>query len=63
VPPRKRSHSVSVLLTDEEFERLEAFCVEHGHKKSTLIAKLIREHLDAVQVQRTLGFPRTREDS
>ncbi len=42
----KRNHSVSVLLTPDEFERLEAYCSERGYKKSTLIARLIRAHLD-----------------
>jgi hypothetical protein len=38
---------ISVLVSTEEFERFESFCREQGHKKSTLIAKLIRDHLDA----------------
>ena len=44
---RKRTRSISVLLTDDEFRRLESFCEDRGHKKSTLVARLIREHLDA----------------
>ena len=49
---------LSVLLTDEEGERFCAYCAEKGHKKSTLIARLIREHLDreAFAVQSPL-FP------
>ena len=42
----RKSNKVSVLLDSEEFERFEAFCEERGFKKSTLIARLIREHLD-----------------
>lgn len=45
--PERRLNKVSVLLEDLEFERFEAYCRERGHKKSTLIARLIREHLDA----------------
>ena len=42
---RKRA-KISVLLDSEEFERFDAYCQERGFKKSTLIARLIREHLD-----------------
>jgi hypothetical protein len=42
---------VQVLLSPPEAERLDAFCRERGYKKSTLIARLIREHLDRK------GFP------
>lgn len=47
---------VSVLLTPDEAERFEAYCRSRGFKKSTLIARLIREYLDSerFQVQRTL---------
>lgn len=37
---------INVLLTDEEAERFEAYCRAKGFKKSTLVARLIREHLD-----------------
>lgn len=61
---KKRTHSVSVLLTDEEFRRLESFCDGRGYKKSTLIAWLIREHLDVRQheMRQTLPFPQLRVD-
>jgi hypothetical protein len=36
---------VQVLMSREEAERFEAYCHERGFKKSTLIARLIREHL------------------
>ncbi len=39
-------HRVQVLLDPAEALRFERFCRERGHKKSTLIARLIREHLD-----------------
>ena len=38
---------VAVLLTKTDGERFEAFCRERGHKKSTLIARLIRDYLDS----------------
>lgn len=49
---------LSVLLSDDEGERFCVYCAEKGHKKSTLIARLIREHLDreAFSTQRSL-FP------
>ena len=37
---------VQVLMPPEEAGRFEAFCQERGHKKSTLIARLVREYLD-----------------
>lgn len=47
---------VSVLLEPEEAERFSAFCREKGFKKSALIARLIREHLERerFRVQRPL---------
>lgn len=40
---------VSVLLPQHEAQRFDAFCKERGHKKSTLIVRLIREHLNREQ--------------
>jgi metal-responsive CopG/Arc/MetJ family transcriptional regulator len=37
---------ISVLLSNEDAERFEEYCQQEGYKKSTLVAKLIREHLD-----------------
>lgn len=37
---------VQVLMPPDEAGRFEAFCQERGHKKSTLIARLVREHLE-----------------
>jgi len=47
---------VSVLLRENEFALFERYCEEQGHKKSTLVAKLIRDLLDRerVVVQRQL---------
>ena len=43
----KKRNKITVLLDESEFRRFEAFCLERGHKKSTLIARLIREHLNS----------------
>ncbi len=40
---------ISVLVPDDEARRFEAFCHERGYKKSTLIVRLIKEHLDREQ--------------
>jgi DNA topoisomerase VI subunit A len=37
---------IQVLMPPEEAERFEDYCNERGFKKSTLIVRLIREHLD-----------------
>lgn len=37
---------VQVLLPPDQAERFDGYCRELGFKKSTLIARLIREHLD-----------------
>lgn len=37
---------VHVLIPDEEADRFDAYCRTKGFKKSTLIVRLIREHLD-----------------
>lgn len=42
---------IHVLLPKAEAARFEAYCHERGHKKSTLIARLIREHLDIERFQ------------
>lgn len=42
---KKNLPRVTVLLQPEEFDRLTAHCTETGHKKSTLVARLIREYL------------------
>jgi len=43
---------ISVLLTDDEFALFQQYCDEQGHKKSTLVAKLIR---DLVERERVVG--------
>lgn len=56
----EKEKRVTVLLKEAEFTRFEAYCEEKGHHKSTLIARLIRDHLDSeqFQMQRTLAFGR-----
>ena len=41
-----RRVKISVLLDPEEFQRFDTYCQQQEFKKSTLIARLIRDHLD-----------------
>jgi predicted DNA-binding protein len=43
---KKVQTKISVLLSDVEYERLNAYCRDRGYKKSTLVARLIRQYLD-----------------
>ena len=43
--PRKAK--ITVILLPEDFVRFEAYCKERGFKKSTLIARLVRNHMDS----------------
>ena len=54
----KKAVKISVLLDHEEFNRFQAYCEDHGFKKSTLIARLIREYLNTENfaMQRELPF-------
>ena len=38
-----------VLMSREEAERFESYCRQRGFKKSTLIARLVRDHLSEEQ--------------
>jgi len=38
---------IQVLISEGEAGRFDSYCRDRGFKKSTLIARLIREHLDA----------------
>jgi hypothetical protein len=42
----KKLAKISVLLEADEAERFDAYCREKGFKKSSLAARLIREHLN-----------------
>lgn len=40
---------LTVLLKPDQADRLEKYCELSGHKKSTLVARLIREFLDRTE--------------
>lgn len=46
-------------MSDAEHARFEAYCLETGHKKSPLIVRLVRDHLDRerFEIQQALPFP------
>lgn len=46
---KRKTHRVTVILTDEDMSRFDNYCKEMGYKKSTLLAKLLRDYLDANQ--------------
>jgi hypothetical protein len=52
----RKNTKITVILQAEEFDRFDTYCQEQGFKKSTLIARLIRDHLDAAahRLQREL---------
>ncbi len=52
---------ISVLLDSEEFQRFDAYCEQQGFKKSTLIARLIRDHLDESAPESQLRPPTNQE--
>ena len=39
---------LTVLLAEAEHARLNQYCNEHSCKKSTLVAKLIKNYLDSI---------------
>lgn len=41
----KKICKVTVLLEPTEFEHLDSYCGTYGYKKSTLISRLVRDHL------------------
>ena len=43
---KRKRNQVSVLLDQSEYDRFDAYCHKEGFKKSTLIARLVREHLN-----------------
>lgn len=48
---RRDQKTVTVLLDPDEFERFVGYCQSQGFKKSTLIVRLIREHMNAAGYQ------------
>ena len=56
---------IQVLLPKTEAERFDAYCRRQGFKKSTLIARLVREHLekeDGNEQAEKLSLRKTRGD-
>ena len=53
----KKRNQITVLLDREEYERFRAYCDQRGFKKSTLIARLIRDHLDGEGFQQQRELP------
>lgn len=47
---------VHVLLSQAEADRLDGYCRDRGFKKSTLIARLVREYLDREQYPAQRGL-------
>ena len=45
-PKPTAPNKVTVLFDQEELQRFDAYCRERGYKKSTLIARLVRQYLD-----------------
>ncbi len=43
---KPKAMKITVLLSEDEFSRFDGFCRERGFKKSTLLARLIRQFLD-----------------
>jgi len=43
---------VQVLLPLDDADRFNAYCSKHGYKKSTLIARLVRDYLDRENVKK-----------
>ena len=39
------TRKITVLVGERLFSLFERYCEERGHKKSTLVAKLIKDHL------------------
>ena len=42
----EKTTKISVLMPLDDAHRFEEYCRREGHKKSTLIVRLIRDHLD-----------------
>ncbi|MDD5309245.1 MAG: hypothetical protein PHU25_18175 [Deltaproteobacteria bacterium] len=59
----RKINKITVLLDDDEFGRFDSYCESQGFKKSTLIVKLIRDHLAAAQYQEQLYPPSRGHDS
>lgn len=53
---------VSVVLPADEFQRFDSYCAEKGFKKSSLIVRLIREHMNNEGYRLQARLPLTEPD-
>jgi|GEM_PF-4452862 len=60
--PKERT-KITVILDLQEAQRFSSYCEERGFKKSTLIARLVREYLDAQGQSAQPTMPRVKENS
>lgn len=54
---KKKRKCINVILKADEFRRFQMYCAHGGFKKSTLIARLIRSHLDAEKFMMQTELP------
>jgi hypothetical protein len=61
---KKNPIKITVLMEESEFDRFDNYCRERGYKKSTLIARLIKQYLDleGYGAQRLNAFVRGDKD-
>jgi hypothetical protein len=52
--------TISVILSPEEYRRFNSYCALSGYKKSTLVARLIRDRLDAEKFMMQSELPLVR---
>lgn len=57
---KKKRKSINVILDMSGYRRFQKFCVERGYKKSTLVARLIRDYLDNEKFMMQSELPLTR---
>lgn len=57
---KKKRKSINVILDPNEYRRFQKFCVERGYKKSTLVARLIRDYLDSEKFMMQSELPLSR---
>lgn len=62
---KKKRKSVNVILDVSEYRRFQKFCFDRGYKKSTLVARLIRDYLDneKFMMQSELPLGRSRAEN
>ena len=58
----KVPHRIAVILSESETRRFQEFCTRTGHKQSTLIRRLILDHLDSAgfYLQEEIGISQDR---